>query len=122
MLSPLLSCRDMEPVRLLGLQFIGRLLVDLPIEKKGPKFFNIAIGRSKSVSEGHKKMSSDMQPIFPIISDMLFSFPQTEILCATLFDVLLGGASPKQVLYHYVFYFHRFSLNMLMRTCCRILR
>ncbi|XP_073132382.1 BEACH domain-containing protein B isoform X2 [Henckelia pumila] len=93
-----LLSRDMEPVRLLGLQFIGRLLVDLPIEKKGPKFFNIAIGRSKSVSEGHKKMSLDMQPIFPIISDRLFNFPQTEILCVTLFDVLLGGASPKQVL------------------------
>ncbi|KZV43357.1 BEACH domain-containing protein lvsC-like, partial [Dorcoceras hygrometricum] len=93
-----MSLRDMEPVRLLGLQFIGRLLVDLPIEKKGPKFFNIAIGRSKSVYESHKKMSLDMQPIFHTISDRLFSFPQTEILCATLFDVLLGGASPKQVL------------------------
>ncbi|KAK6116093.1 hypothetical protein DH2020_008362 [Rehmannia glutinosa] len=90
--------RDFEPVRLLGLQFIGRLLVGLPAEKKGSKFFNISVGRSKSLSEGHKKISLHMQPIFSIISDRLFKFPQTELLCATLFDVLLGGASPKQVL------------------------
>ncbi|KAI3460067.1 hypothetical protein Pfo_016730 [Paulownia fortunei] len=90
--------RDFEPVRLLGLQFIGRLLVGLPAEKKGSKFFNISVGRSKSLSEGHKKISLHMQPIFSIISDRLFKFPQTDLLCATLFDVLLGGASPKQVL------------------------
>ncbi|KAL0322863.1 UNVERIFIED_CONTAM: BEACH domain-containing protein B, partial [Sesamum angustifolium] len=91
-------CRDFEPVRLLGLQFIGRLLVGLPAEKKGSKFFNISVGRSKSLSEVHKKISLDMQPIFSIICDRLFKFPQTDHLCATLFDVLLGGASPKQVL------------------------
>ncbi|KAG8369183.1 hypothetical protein BUALT_Bualt15G0124700 [Buddleja alternifolia] len=90
--------RDFEPVRLLGLQFIGRLLVGLPSDKKGSKFFNISVGRSKSLSEGHKKIGLHMQPIFCIISDRLFRFPQTEVLCATLFDVLLGGASPKQVL------------------------
>ncbi|KAK4434240.1 BEACH domain-containing protein B [Sesamum alatum] len=93
-----LLSRDFEPVRLLGLQFIGRLLVGLPAEKKGSKFFNISVGRSKSLSEVHKKISSDMQPIFSIICDRLFRFPQTDHLCATLFDVLLGGASPKQVL------------------------
>jgi hypothetical protein len=27
----------------------------------------------------------------------LFRFPLTDNLCAALFDVLLGGASPKQV-------------------------
>ena len=41
-----------------------------------------------------------MQPIFLAISDRLFNFPQTDNLCATLFDVLLGGASPKQVMLH----------------------
>lgn len=40
-----------------------------------------------------------MQPIFSVISDRLFKFPQTDLLCATLFDVLLGGASPKQVMH-----------------------
>ncbi|KAL8487834.1 hypothetical protein ACS0TY_024230 [Phlomoides rotata] len=90
--------RDFEPIRLLGLQFIGRLLVGLPSEKKGSKLFNISVGRSKYLTEGHKKTSFDMQQIFSIISDRLFKFPQTDLLCATLFDVLLGGASPKQVL------------------------
>ncbi|KAA8528370.1 hypothetical protein F0562_035725 [Nyssa sinensis] len=90
--------RDFEPIRLLGLQFLGRLLVGLPSEKKGSKFFNLAVGRPKSLSEGHRKISLRMQPIFSAISDRLFRFQQTDLLCATLFDVLLGGASPKQVL------------------------
>ncbi|KAG5612800.1 hypothetical protein H5410_024081 [Solanum commersonii] len=90
--------RDFEPIRLLGLQFLGRLLVGLPLEKKGLKFFSIAVGRSKSLPEGLRKVSSRTQPIFSVISDRLFKFPQTDLLCATLFDVLLGGASPKQVL------------------------
>ncbi|KAL3514285.1 hypothetical protein ACH5RR_027002, partial [Cinchona calisaya] len=90
--------REFEPIRLLSLQFIGRLLVGLPPEKKGSKFFNIAVGRSKSLQEGYKKVSLRLQPIFSMISDRLFKFPQTDVLCATLFDVLLGGASPKQVL------------------------
>lgn len=90
--------RDFEPIRLLSLQFLGRLLVGLPSEKKGGKFFSISVGRSRSLSEGHKKISLRMQPIFSAISDRLFRFPQTDFLCASLFDVLLGGASPKQVL------------------------
>ncbi|CAL0327334.1 unnamed protein product [Lupinus luteus] len=88
--------RDSESIRLLSLQFIGRLLVGLPSEKKGSRFFNLPVGRSRSLSESHRKMR--MQPVFLAISDRLFSFPQSDNLCATLFDVLLGGASPKQVL------------------------
>ncbi|KAK4359154.1 hypothetical protein RND71_021383 [Anisodus tanguticus] len=88
--------RDFEPIRLLGLQFLGRLLVGLPLEKKGSKIFSIGVGRSKSLSEGLRKVSSRTQPIFSVISDRLFKFPQTDLLCVTLFDVLLGGASPKQ--------------------------
>ncbi|XP_062026093.1 BEACH domain-containing protein B isoform X1 [Rosa rugosa] len=88
--------REHEPIRLLSLQLLGRLLVDLPSEKKGARFFNLAVGRSRSLFDGHKKISK--QPIFSAMSDRLFRFPQTDNLCATLFDVLLGGASPKQVL------------------------
>nr|KJB29367.1 hypothetical protein B456_005G097000 [Gossypium raimondii]KJB29368.1 hypothetical protein B456_005G097000 [Gossypium raimondii] len=90
--------REHEPIRLLSLQFLGRLLVGLPSEKKGPRFFNLAVGRSKSLSENSKKTSSRMQLLFFAISDRLFNFPLTDNLCATLFDVLLGGASPRQVL------------------------
>ncbi|KAL0689845.1 hypothetical protein Bca4012_089523 [Brassica carinata] len=57
-----LLLRDYEPIRLLSLQFLGRLLYDVPSEKKGPRFFTLP----------------------------------TDNLRATLFDVLLGGASPKQ--------------------------
>lgn len=91
--------REHEPIRLLSLQFLGRLLVGLPSEKKGPRFFNLAVGRSKFLSENSKKTSSRMQLLFFAISDRLFNFPLTDNLCATLFDVLLGGASPKQVVY-----------------------
>ncbi|KAH9690313.1 BEACH domain-containing protein B [Citrus sinensis] len=93
-----MSLRDYEPIRLLGLQFLGKLLVGLPSEKKGPRFFSLAVGRSKSLSEIHKKIDLRMQPVFSAMSDWLFRFPQTDNLCAALFDVLLGGASPKQVL------------------------
>lgn len=90
--------RSSEPIRLLSLQFLGRLLVGLPSERKGSKFFNISVGKAKSISECHRKISLRIQPIFSAISDRLFRFPQTDLLCASLFDVLLGGASPKQVL------------------------
>lgn len=90
--------REYEPVRLLGLQFLGRLLVGIPSEKKGPRFFNLAVGRSKFLSEVNKKINLRMQPIFSAMSDRLFRFQQTDNLCASLFDVLLGGASPKQVI------------------------
>ncbi|TKY74425.1 BEACH domain-containing protein lvsC [Spatholobus suberectus] len=86
--------RESESIRLLSLQFIGRLLVGLPAEKKGSRFFNLPMGRSRSISDSQRKIR--MQPIFLAISDRLFCFPQTDNLCATLFDVLLGGASPKQ--------------------------
>ncbi|XP_023910441.2 BEACH domain-containing protein B isoform X2 [Quercus suber] len=90
--------RESEPIRLLSLQFLGRLLVGLPSEKKGPRFFNLSVGRSRSLSENPKKISLRMQPIFSAMSDRLFRFQLTDNFCATLFDVLLGGASPKQVL------------------------
>ncbi|GAB2247807.1 hypothetical protein Droror1_Dr00007689 [Drosera rotundifolia] len=90
--------RDYEPVRLLSLQLVGRLLVGFPSEKKGAKFFYLAIGRSRSPLEGNKKGSSRTQQIVSAISDRLLRFPLTDNLSATLFDVLLGGASPKQVL------------------------
>ncbi|KAH0903489.1 hypothetical protein HID58_042992 [Brassica napus] len=88
--------RDYEPIRLLSLQFLGRLLYDVPSEKKGPRFFTLPVGRTKFLSQGHKKIGGRTQPIFVAMSDRLFQYPQTDNLRATLFDVLLGGASPKQ--------------------------
>lgn len=112
--------RDYEPIRLLSLQFLGRLLYDVPSERKGPKFFNLAVGRTKSLSQGHKKIGARTQPIFLAMSDRLFQYPQTDNLRATLFDVLLGGASPKQVsaqesnFYQaFVFYFSTFLRILL---------
>lgn len=98
MFVSLCQLRELEPIRLLGLQFLGKLLVELPSVKKELKFFNFSVGRSKSISENFKKVGNSMpQPIFSAISERLFKFPLSDHLCATLFDVLLGGASPKQV-------------------------
>ncbi|KAJ4757798.1 BEACH domain-containing protein B [Rhynchospora pubera] len=91
--------REVEPIRLLGLQLLGKLLVGFASEKKGAKFFVLASGRSKYLSEVSKKGTSSMPHLtFLAISERIFKFPLSDNLRATLFDVLLGGASPKQVL------------------------
>lgn len=89
--------RELEPIRLLGLQFIGKLLVGVPSDKKGSKLFSLGMQRAKSISESPIKGNTRIEPIFSAIADRLFNFPQTDHLSAMLFDVLLGGASPKQV-------------------------
>uniref|UniRef100_A0A0E0JVW3 BEACH domain-containing protein B n=1 Tax=Oryza punctata TaxID=4537 RepID=A0A0E0JVW3_ORYPU len=89
--------REFEPIRLLGLQFLGELLVGVPSEKKGPKIFGLPVGRPRSVSENLSKgITAAPQLFFYSISERLFKFPISDHLRATLFDVLLGGASPKQ--------------------------
>ncbi|XP_078166919.1 binding protein isoform X2 [Carex rostrata] len=91
--------REVEPIRLIGLQLLGKLLVGLSSEKKGAKFFALASGRSKYLSEISRKGTSPVPNlIFSAISERIFKFPLSDNLRATLFDVLLGGASPKQVL------------------------
>lgn len=109
--------RAHEPIRLLSLQFIGRLLVGVPSEKKGLKIFNLAVGRSKSLSEINRRTNSRVQPIINAISERLFSFPLTEHLCATLFDALLGGASPKQVTVCCNFFVFHVSGILLLVDC-----
>ncbi|CAN6454099.1 unnamed protein product [Victoria cruziana] len=96
-----MSLREAEAIRVLALQFIGKLLVGMPSEKKEGRLFNLAVGRSKSLSENQGSGSTKVKPIFSSMLDRLFKFPLTDSLCAALFDVLLGGASPKQVLQKY---------------------
>nr|CAD1832089.1 unnamed protein product [Ananas comosus var. bracteatus] len=93
-----LLSRELEPIRLLGLQFLGKLLIGLRSERKGAKFFSLAVGRTKSLADNQRKGIMMPQLIFSAISEKLFKFPLSDNLCATLFDVLLGGASPKQVM------------------------
>jgi len=83
--------REFEPIRLLGLQLLGKLLVGVPSEKRGPKIFGLPVGRGKGTTAAP-------QLFFYSISERLFKFPLSDHLCASLFDVLLGGASPKQVI------------------------
>ncbi|WVZ77789.1 hypothetical protein U9M48_025613 [Paspalum notatum var. saurae] len=91
--------REFEPIRLLGLQLLGKLLVGAPSEKKGPKILGVPVGRPRSIAEDIRKgTTAAPQLFFYSISERLFKFPLSDNLCASLFDVLLGGASPKQVL------------------------
>lgn len=95
-------------------------MVGLPSEKKGTKFFSLSVGRSKYLSESQKKGGTmRLQPIFSAISERIFKFPLSDHLCATLFDVLLGGASPKQVMpqsrlsvYSYLVVYHEASMQL----------
>ena len=97
-LPEFLLYRDSEQIRLLALQFVGELLIRLPLDKKGLKFFTISVGRPKSLPENERKEGSiRLQIILSQICERLFKFPLSDNLSATLFDVLLGGASPKQV-------------------------
>jgi hypothetical protein len=83
----------------LGLQLLGKLLVGVRSEKKGPKFFGLPVGQPRSIAEDIRKgATTASQLFFYSISERLFKFPLSDHLCASLFDVLLGGASPKQVI------------------------
>ncbi|CAL5040017.1 unnamed protein product [Urochloa decumbens] len=89
---------EFEPVRLLGLQLIGKLLAGIPSEKKGTKLFPLQLGQSRPISENLiKEITAAPQLFFYAISERLFKFPLSDNLCACLFSVL-GGNTPQQVL------------------------
>uniref|UniRef100_A0ACD5UJ10 Uncharacterized protein n=1 Tax=Avena sativa TaxID=4498 RepID=A0ACD5UJ10_AVESA len=91
--------REFEPIRLLGLQLLGKLLVGIPSEKKAAKLFTLPTGQYRPTSENLKKeIISAPRLFFYVISERLLKFPPSDNLSAIFFDVLLGGTSPKQVL------------------------
>lgn len=90
--------REFEPVRLLALQLLGKLLVGIPSEKKGTELFHLPLGKSRPISENiTKEITAAPQLLFYTISERLFKFPLSDNLCAALFSVL-GGTTPQQVL------------------------
>lgn len=90
--------RQEEPLRLLGLQIIGMLLWSVPSEKKGSWLLTITTGTTRAAYEHDQVERAKLTPLFAAITERLLAFPFTDLLRATLFDILLGGASPKQVL------------------------
>jgi hypothetical protein len=114
--------REFEPVRLLGLQLLGKLLAGIPSEKKGVKLFPLPLGQSRSNSENlTDEITSAPQLFFYLISERLFKFPLSDNLCSTLFSVL-GGTTPQQVIAptscHIVIYL-RCSCTDLVSISCR---
>ncbi|KAF8687356.1 hypothetical protein HU200_043042 [Digitaria exilis] len=90
--------REFEPVRLLALQLLGKLLVGIPSEKKGMELFTLPLGKSRPISENiTKEITAAPQLLFYTISERLFKFPLSDNLCAALFSVL-GGTTAQQVL------------------------
>ncbi|MCO5595749.1 hypothetical protein L7F22_049797 [Adiantum nelumboides] len=90
--------RQEETLRLLGLQIIGLLLISVPNEKKGSWLLSIATGVTRPALDYQRAERAKIVALFAAITEKLIAFPFTDMLCATLFDVLLGGASLKQVL------------------------
>jgi hypothetical protein len=90
--------REFEPIRLLGLQLLGKLLVGIPSEKKVAKLFTLPTGQYRLISENlRKEITSAPRLFFCVISERLLKFPPSDNLSAIFFDVL-GGASPKKVI------------------------
>ncbi len=91
--------RESEPVRLLGLQLVGKLMAGIPSEKKGAKLFTLPIGQSRPLSDNSKnEITAASHLFFYTISERLFKFPLSYNLCAAFFNVLLGGTSPIKVI------------------------
>lgn len=67
-----------------------------PAEKKA---FGLFLGgvASKAASEHQRIEKLKLAHLFATIKERVLMFPFTDQLRATLFDMLLGGASPKQV-------------------------
>ncbi|BBM99563.1 hypothetical protein MPTK1_1g22060 [Marchantia polymorpha subsp. ruderalis] len=89
--------RSQESIRLLALRIIGAALVAAPAEKKGFALF-LGSGASKAASEHQRTEKLKLAHLFATIKERVLMFPFTDAMRATLFDMLLGGASPKQAL------------------------
>ena len=88
--------REEETLRVLGLQIIGLLLISTP-EKKGSWLLTIATGVTRSLYDSNRAERTKLIPLFSAIMERLIVFPFSDLVCASLFDMLLGGASLKQV-------------------------
>jgi hypothetical protein len=106
-----LLVREQEPLRLLGLRFIGLLLAagvgcgtKERRERKGARdtvaavVANIAGGNSslaQAVQGVGKDTASNNSAVLTAVSESLLAFPFTEAVREALFEVLVGGSRPK---------------------------
>lgn len=88
--------RPQESIRLLGIRLVGALLITNTIEKKG--FGGTIMSTLKAVTDFQSRLDKQKSSlIFALMTDRIMAFPFTDVVRATLFDIMLGGASPKQV-------------------------
>lgn len=87
--------RPQESVRLLGLRLIGAFLITNSVEKKG--MGGAILNTLKAVADFQRGDKQKTSFIYALITDRIMAYPFTDAVRATLFDIMLGGASPKQV-------------------------
>ncbi|CAD6338666.1 unnamed protein product [Miscanthus lutarioriparius] len=89
--------REFEPVRLLGLQLLGKLLTGIPSEKEGTKLFTLPLRKSRPMSVNlTKEITAAPQLFLNTMSERLFKFPLSDNLCAALFSVLSGTSAQQE--------------------------
>lgn len=95
--------RQQEVIRLLAFRLIGVLVVAM-VDKKVPG--SSFLGTSKATAEFQRVEKIRVNHVFSVMSECVAMFPFTDAVRATVFDILLGEACPKQV----VLILIRFSL------------
>jgi len=83
---------------MLGLRLIGAVLVTTSEKKDGGISF---LGTSRAASQLQRTEKQKLNHVFSNVADSVMMFPFTDVVRATLFDILLGEASHTQVAIHH---------------------
>jgi hypothetical protein len=82
---------------MLGLRLIGAVLVTTSEKKDGGISF---LGTSRAASQLLRTEKQKLNHVFSNVADSVMMFPFTDVVRATLFDILLGEACHAQVAIH----------------------
>lgn len=107
--------RPQEDIRLLAFRLIGVLIVAM-FEKKGAG--SSFLGTSKATAEFQRVEKIKVNHVFSVMIESVTTFPFTDAVRATLFDILLGEAGPKQVIS--IFLISILILRKLPSSCFRL--
>jgi len=86
--------RQQEVIRLLAFRLIGVLVVAMVDKKVAGSSF---LGTSKATAEFQRVEKIRVNHVFSVMSESVSLFPFSDAVRATIFDILLGEACPKQV-------------------------
>jgi len=109
-----MNYRHQEVIRLLAFRLIGVLVVAMVDKKVAGSSF---LGTSKATAELQRVEKIRVNHVFSVMSDSVSMFPFSDAVRATIFDILLGEACPKQVVFPLVWFF----IIVFARVFCRSL-